>query len=552
MLRCLCGLAPFALMAACGGGNQVQFFEANLTRHINALADDSTEGRSPGTMGEVMTVRYLIQEFEKLGLAPGNPDGGWTQSVGLVAFTTTPIASFRVGSQTIPLTNLTDYVAVTRRAVPELNVNASEIVFVGYGVVAPEYQWDDFKDVDVRGKTVVMLVNDPAVALAGDSTQVDPALFRGNAMTYYGRWAYKYEIASERGAAAAIIIHETGPAGYPWEVVSGSWGGENHDVVHADGSAGRVGVESWMTGDKARELFRAAGYDFDALKAAARRRDFRPVVLGATATFHLMRDAHEVQSNNVIAKLAGSDSALASEYVIFSAHWDHLGRDTTLVGDQIYNGALDNASGTASMLELAREFAELPTAPKRTILFLAVTAEESGLLGSRFYASNPLYPLNRTVANVNLDGINQWGRTSDITVIGSGNTTLEDVLAEEAATRDRTVSADPEPEKGLYYRSDHFEFAKRGVPAMFLDSGIHFIGRPENYGQIKRDEWVDNDYHKPSDQVKPDWDLSGAIADLELIFAMAARVANEPAWPEWKDGTEFKAVRDAALRAAPR
>jgi len=392
----------------------------------------------------------------------------------------------------------------------------------------------------------VMLINDPPVPDPNDPTKLDPNVFRGDAMTYYGRWTYKYEIASEKGAAGAIIVHETGPAGYPWEVVVGSWGRENFDIASPGGNAGRVKIEAWITEARARELFAAAGQDFDALKAAATRRDFRPVSLGGTATFRTTSTTREIRSRNVIAKLEGSDPELRNEYVVYTAHWDHLGRD----GDQIFSGALDNASGTAGLLQLARAFASLPTPPRRSVLFLAVTGEERGLLGAKYYAENPLYPLERTVANINIDGLNQWGRTEDIVIIGYGNSTLDLLVEEEAAAQGRVVVPDPEPEKGFFYRSDHFEFAKKGVPALYTDAGIRYIGKPEGWGEMKREEYTANDYHKPSDVIKPDWDLSGAVEDLQLLFRVGFRVADGGAWPEWMPGTEFRAVREAMLKAA--
>ncbi|HLU24918.1 MAG TPA: M28 family metallopeptidase, partial [Longimicrobiales bacterium] len=425
----------------------------------------------------------------------------------------------------------------------------SEIVFVGYGVVAPEYGWDDYKDVDVRGKTILMLVNDPAVPDPADPSRLDPNVFRGDAMTYYGRWTYKYEIASEKGAAAAIVIHETGPAGYPWEVVAGSWGGENFTIAGSTGPD-RVQVEAWITEAKARELLAAAGQDFDALKQAAVQRDFRPVTLNATADFRVRTTTREVQSRNVIAKLEGSDPARRDEYVIYTAHWDHLGKDETREGDQIFNGALDNATGTAGLIEIAEAFTQLPEPPARSVLFLAVTAEEQGLLGAKHYAENPLYPLERTLANINMDGLNQWGRTRDVVVIGYGNSTLDDILAQEAESQGRVLAPDAEPEKGFYYRSDHFEFAKKGVPALFTDGGVQYIGKPEGWAQAKSDEYTMNDYHKPSDEVKPDWDLSGAVEDLQLLFRVGYRVAQGTTWPEWFPGTEFRPVREAMLKAA--
>ena len=510
-------------------------------RHIQRLSSDGFEGRAPGTPGEDSSVAYLTSEFQKIGLKPGNPDGSYVQMVDMVGFTTAATASFAAGSKSLALKFPDDYVAVSRHERPRIDVVGSDLVFVGYGVVAPEYGWDDYKDVDVRGKTIVMLINDPAIASPNDSSQLDSTMFRGKAMTYYGRWTYKYEIASEKGAAAAIIVHETGPAGYPYEVVQGSWGRENIDVKRASGTANnRVQVESWMTLDKTKELMSAAGFNFDSLKRAALSKDFRPVRLNAKATFHIKNTVRQIHSRNVIAKLEGSDSTLRDEYLIYTAHWDHLGRDTTRQGDQIFNGALDNASGVAQMLEIAEAFSKLSPAPKRSILFLAVTAEEKGLLGAKYYAENPLYPLANTVADFNIDGVNQWGRTSDVTVIGLGNSTLDDVLREALAAEKRTIAPDPEPEKGFFYRSDHFEFAKQGVPALYMDSGVDYIGKPPGYSQQKRDEYTNDDYHKPSDEIKPDWDLAGAVEDGRLLVDVGFRVAQSATWPDWKPGVEFK------------
>lgn len=522
----------------------------DILQHTKVLCSDEYEGRGPGTRGEELSVKYLTEQFQRLGLKPGNPDGTYVQKVPLAGFTAQPTASFTAGAKTINLNFPQDYVAVSRRFVPESKVENSDIVFVGYGVVAPEYGWDDYKGVDVRGKTIVMLINDPAVADAADPSKLDEKMFKGKAMTYYGRWTYKYEIASEKGAAAAIIIHETGPAGYPYEVVSGSWSRENFDIQRPDKNMNRVAVESWITTDRAKELFAASGQDFDALKKAAITKDFKPVTLNAKANFDLKNTLREIDSANVVAKVEGSDPLLKNEYVIYSAHWDHLGRDPKLQGDQIFNGALDNASGCANLLEIAEAFTKLPAPPKRSVLFLAVTAEEKGLLGAKYYATNPLYPLNKTLANINMDGVNQWGRTKDITMVGADNSTLIDLLSETASAQGRKVNPDPEPEKGFYYRSDHFEFAKVGVPALYTDSGIDYIGKDANYSKQKRDEYTEKDYHKVSDEIKPDWDLAGAVDDAQLLTTIGYRVAQGEKAPEWKPGSEFKAKRDETMRSA--
>ncbi|NJD11055.1 MAG: M28 family peptidase [Gemmatimonadetes bacterium] len=522
----------------------------DILRRTTTLGSDEYEGRAPASPGEDRTVAYLTKEFQALGLEPGNPDGTYVQNVPLVGLTATANAAFTVNGRRIALTGPTDYVAWTRRAQPEVDVTGSDLVFVGYGVVAPEFGWDDYKDVDVTGKTIVMLVNDPPVPSAADPTQLDTAVFRGKAMTYYGRWTYKYEIAAAKGAAAAVIIHETGPAGYPFTVVNQRWGREEFDIKAPDNHAGAVAVQAWITEPVARTVFQAAGVDFDAQKQAAARKDFRPVALNGTADFAIRNQMREVSSRNVVAKLTGSKHP--DEFIVYTSHWDHLGKDPNLKGDQIFNGALDNASGVAALLELAEAFTKLPQPPERSILFNSVTCEEKGLLGAKYYAENPLYPLTKTLANINMDGVNQWGRTSDVVVIGLGNSTLDDVLAEAAATQQRTLKPDAEPEKGFYYRSDHFEFAKQGVPALYTDEGTDFIGKPAGYAQEKRDYYTANDYHKVSDEVRPDWDLSGAVEDTQLLFQVGYRLTRRNVWPEWRPGVEFKARRDSLMAANPK
>jgi Zn-dependent M28 family amino/carboxypeptidase len=523
----------------------------DILQHTKVLSTDEYEGRGPGTKGEELTVKYLTEQYQRLGLKPGNPDGTYVQKVPLVGFTAQPTASFTAGGKKIDLTFPTDYVAVSRRFVPESKVENSDVVFVGYGAVAPEYGWDDYKGVDVRGKTIVMLINDPAVPDASDPSKLDEKMFKGKAMTYYGRWTYKYEIASEKGAAAAIIIHETGPAGYPYEVVSGSWSRENFDIQTPDKNMNRVAIESWITTDRAKELFTAGGQDFEALKKAAVTKDFKPVTLNARANMNVKNTLREIDSNNVVAKVEGSDPTLKNEYIVYTAHWDHLGRDPKLPGDQIFNGALDNASGTGALLEIAEAFTKLATPPKRSILFLSVTAEEKGLLGAKYYAENPLYPLSKTLANINMDGVNQWGKTRDITMVGDDNSTLIDLLRESASTQGRAVNPDPESEKGFYYRSDHFEFAKQGVPALYTDSGIDYVGKDANYSKQKREEYTNKDYHKVTDEIKPDWDLAGAVDDVQLLTMIGYRVAQGDKYPEWKAGSEFKAKRDEMMKGGP-
>jgi Zn-dependent M28 family amino/carboxypeptidase len=525
------------------------FDAGRMLADIKTLSSDEFEGRAPGSKGEELTVTFLEDQFRKIGLQPGNTDGTFVQSLPLVGIT---------GSNTRPLTVSgqgkkatfkwrDELVAWTRRVADTSSIENSELIFAGYGVTAPEFTWDDFKDVDVKGKTIVVLVNDPQIPSASDPSQLDPSMFNGKAMTYYGRWTYKFEEGARRGAAGILIVHETGPAGYPFSVVQGNLG-ERFDLITPDKNMGRASIEGWLSLDATKKLLSMAGQDFDALKKQALTREFRPVPLGLSASVALRNTMRTIQSRNVLAKLEGSDPQLRNEYVIYTAHWDHLGVGEPVNGDKIYNGALDNASGVAQVLEIARAFTAVEPRPKRSIVFLMVGAEEQGLLGAQHYAEQPIYPLAKTLANINVDGVNQWGRTKDLTVIGMGASDLDDYLRDAAATQGRVLKPDPESEKGFYYRSDHFNFAKKGVPALYMDTGIDFVGKPAEYSQQKRDEYTNKDYHAPSDEVKPDWDLSGATEDAQLLFLVGYNVANAATFPEWKAGNEFKATRDAMLK----
>ncbi|HXU35139.1 MAG TPA: M20/M25/M40 family metallo-hydrolase [Blastocatellia bacterium] len=526
--------------------------------HIKTLSSDEYEGRGPGTHGEELAINYIAEQFKKVGLEPGNTDGTYFQKVPLAGITTKQDAELKVkvGAKEMKLKYKDDFVARTVRLIEKGGFD-SEMVFVGYGVVAPEYGWDDYKDVDVRGKVLLMLVNDPPVADPKDPSKLNQKMFKGRAMTYYGRWTYKYEIAAEKGAAGVLIIHEwddktnSGPAAYPWAVARGMMVVENFDLVAKDNNMSRVNVEGWITEPKTREIMQAGGFNFDELKKQAVRKDFKPVALGAHAKLALDQKIRRINSTNVVGKLEGSDPKLKDQYVIYTAHWDGYGIGIpNEKGDKIYNGALDNASGCAGLIEVARAFKASPKPPRRSILFVAVTAEEKGLIGSKYYAENPIYPLNKTVAEINMDGLNQYGPTKDITVVGLGNSTLDDVLQAAAAEHGRVLRPDAEPEKGFYYRSDHFNFAKEGVPALDPGSGIDYIGKPAGWGMKKRDEYTVHDYHKPSDEIKPDWNMSGAVEDLRLFMTVGYRVANSDKYPEWKPGTEFKAKRDAMMRKA--
>ena len=522
-----------------------------ILAHIKVLASDRFQGRKPGSPGEELTGQYIEGQFKALGLKPGNPDGTYVQKVPLVGITgsnTQPLTVRKPGGAPVTFKWKDEVVAWTKHVAPVATVSKSDVVFVGYGVEAPEYKWDDFKGQDVRGKTLIMLVGDPPVPDPSDPSKLDPKTFGGKAMTYYGRWTYKYEQGARKGAAAVLIVHETGPAGYPFTVVQGNLG-ERFDIVTPDKNMGRVNVEGWLSLDAAKRLLAMGGQDFDTLKKQALSRDFKPVDLGVQASIAIANKLREVDSKNFVAKLDGSDPAHKDEFVVCTAHWDHFGIGDPVNGDNIYNGARDNASGVAAMLEVARAFTQVQPQPRRSILFTMVTAEEQGLLGSQYYTVQPLYPLTKTVADINIDELNVWGKTSDVTVIGKGASDLDDYLQQAAQEQGRMLRADAQPEKGFYYRSDHFNFAKQGVPALYIESGVTATGgRPADYVQKKLDEYEAKYYHQPSDDVKADWDLSGGAEDMQLVFAVAYRVANADKFPDWKPGDEFKAKRDAFLK----
>ena len=515
-----------------------------LLAHTKKLSSDEFEGRAPGTKGEELSVTYLADQFKQAGLKPGNTDGTYFQKVPLVGITPTPAPLvFKKGAQQQTLKWKDDVVAWTKHVADSASLQGSELVFVGYGVVAPEFNWDDYKGVDVKGKTLVMLVNDPPVPDPANPDQLDAKTFGGKAMTYYGRWTYKYEIGAQKGAAGVLIVHETGPAGYGFNVVQGKTG-EQFDLVTPDKNMSRAAIEGWITLDSAKKLLQSAGQDFDALKKQAATREFKPVPLGVTASMIIKNKLRTIDSRNVIAKLEGSDPKLKDEYVVYTAHWDHFGK----TADGIFHGAEDDGLGCASLIEMARAFTRLPAPPRRSILFLAVTAEEQGLLGSQYYSVTPIYPLAKTVADINMDSWNTHGRTKDMTLVGFGASDLDDYARDAAAEQGRVVHGDAEPEKGFYYRSDHFNFAKQGVPALDPDGGVDFIGKPPEYAAQVRKEWNEKRYHTPLDVVLPDWDLTGTREDLRVLFAVGQRVAQADRFPEWKTGNEFKAKREAMLK----
>ncbi|MEM0954821.1 MAG: M28 family metallopeptidase [Pseudomonadota bacterium] len=513
----------------------------DLHAHTAVLASDAFGGRAPGTEGETLTINYLVEQFEAAGMRPGNGDS-WFQEVPITSVETSPamVMSIRGASMSRDLAYGDEVMVSTQQQLSSVSVTNSELVFVGYGIRAPERGWNDYAGVDVRGKTVVVLINDP-----GYATQ-NPELFNGNTMTYYGRWTYKYEEAARQGAAAAIIVHQTAPAAYPWEVVSGSWMGPQIGLTAANKNVDLLKAESWIQEEVAQDLFAAAGKDFEALSAAAAKPGFTPVPLGdLTMSVALENSLESTFSHNVIALLPGTRHP--DEIIVYSAHWDHLGtRDGAEGEDKIFNGASDNASGTAGLLALAN-LHRAAGASERSVMFLAVTAEESGLLGSKWYAENPVLPLEYTVANLNMDNLykNVDGRTRDIAVVGYGNSELEDYLADAAKRQDRVITQEPTPEKGFYYRSDHLNFALNGVPALYLTRAVDSREHGAEWGMARQNTYTSQNYHKPSDEYAESWDLSGSAENVILLFDVAGQLANSRDWPNWRSGNEFKALRDA-------
>ncbi|WP_264593172.1 M28 family metallopeptidase [Sphingobium sp. B1D7B] len=522
-----------------------RLIDINLLKSVTrTLSSDAFEGRAPGTVGEEETVSYLIAQMRKAGLKPGNK-GSWTQDVPLVELTPSPDMTLRIaGAKTaINLAYKTDMVAGTYRVVPTSTVAASDMVFVGYGINAPERGWNDYAGVDVRGKTVVILVNDPDYEMEG----LDGP-FEGRAMTYYGRWTYKYEEAARQGAAAALIVHETFPAAYPWDVVVSSWTGPqlNIDVPgdHMDQSA----AAGWLTLDAAKRVFAAAGKDFVALSAAAKRSGFRAVPLGdLKASITINNTVRRQRSRNVIGILPGTSRP--DDYVLYTAHWDHLGRCEPIDGDDICNGAVDNATGTAALIALAKAHRDAgPTA--RTLVFLAVTAEEAGLLGSAYYAENPVFPLARTVGGINMDALNMAGPTRDVVVIGGGKSQLELFLERAVKDAGRVIKPEPAPEKGSFYRSDHFSFAKQGVPMLYAESGEDLVDGGVTAGQAAAEDYTVHRYHKPQDEYDPRWNWAGAASDLQLHYRIGRELAQSDVWPNWFSTAEFRTIRDQSRNGA--
>ena len=503
--------------------------ETQLAEHIKTLASDEFEGRAPSSKGEELTLAYLTKHFKALGYEPGNGDS-FFQEVPLVSIEADSDMELVIGGKAYQYKK--EMVMGTGRISELESINNSEMVFVGYGVNAPEYGWNDYEGLDVKGKTVVMLVNDPGFATK------DPSMFTGEAMTYYGRWTYKYEEASRQGAAGAIIFHETAPASYPWSVVENSWSGEQFGFQKENKNMDRVAVEGWVTVDVAKELFEKAGLNFEDAKKKAAQGAYHVDMGDLTASVTVKSKIKTSTSYNFIATLPGSKKP--EEHIVYSAHWDHLGIDKNRKGDQIYNGAHDNATGTGGMIEVAEAFAKLPTRPDRSITFLAVTAEEQGLLGSKFYANTPVIPAKQTVANINMDSLNLLGKVKDISVVGIGKSSLDEMLANAAKAQGRVVSGDPRPASGGYYRSDHFAFANMGVPAMYAGGGTEALDEATANYRKKMSLVLRGCYHQPCDRYRDEWDLSGAVQDLQLFFQVGYDVSQQAEWPTWKAGAEFK------------
>jgi len=531
-------VAGFALAAA-GASTAGPIDEAFYRSHISRLASDEFEGRKPGTAAETLTLDYLEREFRKLGLKPGN-GASFLQEVPMVAITAAPDAALRftTGPTELDLKFRDDMVIWTKRVKPAEAFEASPLVFVGHGVTAPEYDWDDYAGIDMHGKTAVILINDPGFATN------DPSLFRGRAMTYYGRWTYKFEEAARRGATAAIIIHQPKPAAYGWDTVVNSWSTPQLDQATDEGNAGRVAIEGWITEAAARRLFEANGTTLaDAVKRASTR-GFRAEPLHSTASASVHNAISRTSSHNLAAVIPGSKRP--NEYLVYMAHWDHLGKLADCSGDCILNGAVDNATGTSGLLSIAKAFMSARAKPERTIVFLSVTLEESGLLGSAYYVDHPLFPLARTVAAFNMDAIYFGGPTRDVTVVNKGASELESYLADAAKAQGRVLQGEPTPEKGTFFRSDHFNFAKRGVPALYIKSGVDDREHGTAWRQKYYDDFTAQKYHKVGDEYSPDADLRGGVEDLALLYAVGAKLAGEKSFPNWNTGSEFRAARDSS------
>lgn len=506
-----------------------------ISQDVKTLSDDSFEGRGIATPAEAKVIDFVSKGFKAAGLEPGGENGGWTQDVKLRKFTLSdPHLAFDTANGKIDLKQGEDIVASTRGALGDVSFDKAQLVFAGYGVDAPERDWNDFKGTDVKGKILVVLINDPDFA--------EPQLntFGGKAMTYYGRWTYKYEEAVRKGAAGVLIIHDTDAASYGWDTVRNSWTSDQFDIVRLDPSTASPKLEGWMTGATADKLFKAAGLDLADLRVKARSRDFQPVVMNVNLSGSYEVAASEIVTHNIVGRLPGSQ--YPDETILYTGHWDHLGICAPDAEDKICNGAADNGTGIATIMEIARAFGK--TKPQRSVVFVAFTAEESGLLGSEYYASNPLYPLSKTVTGINIDMLDTFGRTRNIDVTGAGQSSLEDTLKLYAAEQGRVLTPEGRPEAGLFFRSDHFPLVKRGVPMLVAKSGKDLVNGGLERGKAISAEFNAKKYHQPDDEWSADWDLSGLIEDATLYYRMGSALANSRQWPQWRDTSEFKAARD--------
>ena len=518
--------------------------EQTMKEVTRELSLDSYEGRSPGSAGEVKTVAYLISKFKAAGLEPGN-NGSWTQDVPLIEITAKNVSALSIADRSGKAMSFAygdEYVIGSYRETPKTEIKQSDIVFVGHGIVAPEKGWNDYAGVDVKGKTVVVMVNDPDFENVG----LDGP-FGGKAMTYYGRWTYKYEEAARQGAAAVLIIHDIAPAAYGWNVVNSSWTGTQFLAQSKDRGMSQTQANGWVQKSVAKEIFAAAGQDLERQMAAAKQKGFKAVPLNLTASLSFENDIARKASKNVVGVMKGTKRP--DEYLLYTAHWDHLGRCTAAAdGDDICNGAVDNATGSAALVALAEGFAKAG-APERSVVFLAVTAEESGLLGSKYYAENPVFPLAQTVGGVNMDAFSMAGPAKNLTVIGKGKSELDGYLDAAAKSEGRIPEMEPTPEKGFYYRSDHFSFAKLGVPMVYFEGGDDLVTGGKAAAKAAAEDYEKNRYHAPSDEFDENWDWSGVMSDLKLYYRVGRMLAMTDAWPNWNDGDEFRAVRDKSRSA---
>ncbi len=539
-------LAALAMSFACTSGGDhtvpeigqaaVEAVEAeSYAAHIKVLSSDEFMGRKPFTKGDTLAVAYIEEQFRALGLEPGNGDS-YFQEVPMAEITSLPASpawTFKGANGQFSIQHLNDYVIGSKRLTEEIRVDETELIFAGFGIVAPEYNWNDYEGLDAAGKTVVVMVNDPGY--------YDKTLFKGDTMTYYGRWTYKFEEAARQGATGVLIIHDTGGASYGWNVVRSGWTGPQLNLQTADNGASRAAFEGWLTAESAEKLFKLAGNEQD-LIAEAKKPGFKPVALGVKTAVTLHNSFRKSTSNNVIAKLPGTKRP--DEVIIYTAHWDHLGIGEAAEGDSIFNGAIDNATGVAALFELAKGFRAAAVQPERSVIFLAVTAEEEGLLGSEYYATNPIYPLNKTVANINMDSFSPLGRTSDYSVVGLGQSELDEYVIAAAGKQGRTVVDSGNPSAGGFFRSDHFNFVKVGVPALYSGSGRELIGDPDEIAALRAK--FAGRYHQVTDEFDEDnWVMDGILEDIRLVLEVGYRLSMEKTFPKWKTGSEFKEIGES-------